>query len=100
MTRRFKRIQKVFNIITAFIIVMFFVATCFTFVSDFLVANRLFGDKLNDQGDILVYSARHIWYNTSLCLLTIISIIRLGFSIDAIVEGWKNEDRKNGIHWE
>lgn len=87
------KINRIFNTITIGIILISVIGISGTFISDYLISINWFGDyeELRYKGKEYEYLAkcwgvRHYWYNWSLSLLVLTSVLRLFINVITIVD--------------
>jgi hypothetical protein len=56
-----KKLNRIFNVISVNLLILFSIGFFGTYVSDILEANGMFGDFKNSHGR-LEWGARHCWY--------------------------------------
>ena len=80
------KLNRVFNVITVNILIMFSIGFIGTYLSDYFIEQNLFGDS-----GAAHWGARHYWYNWGVFFLFLSNFIRAIFKVINVV----NEEFSN-----
>ena len=89
-----KNINKTFNAIFLWTMLIFSIGIAGTYLSDYLISINWFGDadvyqfnwRSGNKERYTEWGARHYWYNWSVSISFVISIVRGIFSVNSISE--------------